>query len=165
MKIKISNGSSASQSDVNRLERLVGTRLPIDFVDFVSVYDGSTPESNLFSVGADNGSGVTRFIPVADIIKEAVLLTEMGEGMFPFAWAEGGNYVVIDSKSGKVFFWDHELDQPLVCISPTLSQFLDLLTPFSIESLNLKPSQARKAWIDPNFLKSIDELGGDSSRT
>ena len=33
--------------------------------------------------------------------------------------------------------------------------FLDILEPFDIKTIQLKPGQVKKVWIDPEFLKRL----------
>jgi hypothetical protein len=66
-----------------------------------------------------------------------------------------GNYVLIDEgKSGAVYFWDHETGDATK-LALTFGDFLNLLEPFDIKTIELKPSQVKKAWIDPKFLKNL----------
>lgn len=75
---------------------------------------------------------------------------------FPVAWAEGGNYVFVNlAAGGAVFFWDHERPENIVRLASSFRSFLELLEPFDINSIKLKPDQVKKARIDPDFLKGL----------
>jgi hypothetical protein len=73
----------------------------------------------------------------------------------PCGLAEGGNFVFIDEGcGGSVFFWDHEMVTATLS-ARTFADSLDVLEPFDIKTIKLKPRQVKKVWIDPEFLKRI----------
>jgi hypothetical protein len=156
MKIKLTQGRSAAKDKLTLLEEKVGRPLSPDFVEFVAKNDGAEPETNIFKVGSGNESGVNGFIPVEEIVREIRNIENLPKGSFPFAWAEGGNYVFInEAQGGTVYFWDHEAPDRLVRLADSFSSFLDLLEPFDVTEIKLKPGQVKKAWIDPDFLKNL----------
>jgi hypothetical protein len=93
---------------------------------------------------------------VAEIMKERAHIENIPAKAYPIAWAEGGNYIFIDEeKSGAVFFWDHEVPEEITELAANFGTFLDLLDPFDINTIELKPGQVKKVWVDPEFLKRI----------
>jgi len=158
MKIKLTKGVSAMPVDVEKLQREVGCELPPSLVDFLHHHDGARPEANSFKIGDTNGSGVNEFIPIHDILTERRNLETLPTTAFPIAWAEGGNYVFIDmAAEGAVFFWDHEQPEPPTLLATEFASFLDMLEPFDPSSIKLRPGQVKSAWLDPDFLKSLDQ--------
>ena len=156
MKIELSNGRPASRNDIAEFEEKLGESLLPDFLVFVQQNDGSEPETNIFKIGTTNESGVNGFIPIREIVGEMQKIDNLPARSFPIAWAEGGNYVFINQAlSGAVFFWDHELPDNLIRLSDSFLSFLESLEPFDIRAIKLKPGQVKKAWIDPDFLKSL----------
>ncbi len=156
MKVKLTKGRTAEKFDIGVLEQKIGEPLISDFLQFVSENDGAEPETNIFKVGLKNESGVNRFIPVKEITNEISRIETLPEKSFPVAWAEGGNYVFINqASSGEVFFWDHEQPENIIKLANSFHFFLELLEPFDVNSIKLKPNQVKKAWIDPDFLKSL----------
>src|SRR5687768_9937424 len=141
MKLRLSNGRPASQSDITELEESLGESLPTDFVDFLRYNDGSQPDTNIFQVGkTKNESGVNGFIPVREIAGERIRIERLSKTAFPIAWAEGGNYIVIDlAQEGAVFFWDHEQPTEVVLLADSFASFLSLLEPFEVNTIKLKP--------------------------
>ncbi len=138
------------------LAQQLGTPLPADLVTFLERYDGAEPEPNSFKIGAINEGGVNGFIPVKDIFREARHIENLGAGSFPIAWAECGNYILIDLASGgTVLFWDHEEPDNPTKLAEIFLSFLDLLEPFDTTTIELKSGQVISAWIDPDFLKSL----------
>lgn len=155
MKLKLSKGRPALQSDLIVLETTIGMPLAADFREFVAHHDGAEPENNIFPVGTSNDCGVNGFIPVRDIPREMQRIENLPKKSFPIAWAECGNYVFINqADAGSVFFWDHEVEVP-VKLADTFRSFLELLEPFDVSTVKLKPGQVIKAWVDPDFLKSL----------
>ncbi|WP_445369947.1 SMI1/KNR4 family protein (plasmid) [Methylomonas sp. BW4-1] len=156
MKIKLNEGSHASDFDIDTLQKKVGVPLKPEFLEFVRNNDGSKPETNIFKVNESIESGVNGFIPVRLIIREMSNIENLPENAFPVAWAEGGNYIFIDQRiGGSVYFWDHEQPENIFKLADGFSQFIDLIDPFDTGSIKLKPNQVKKAWIDPDFLKTI----------
>lgn len=157
MKVKLTKGRPALPSDIERLQREIGATLPNSFLEFVRQHDGAEPEINIFKIGSANESGVSGFIPVRNITGERANIDALPPTAFPIAWAEGGNYLVIDAASGAVYFWDHEQPTPLVRMAPDFAAFIEKLEPFDPSSIRLKPGQVKSAWIDPDFLKNLEQ--------
>jgi len=156
MKVKLTKGRAASLREIATLQEEVGFSIPPEFLEFIAVNDGAEPETNIFKIGNSNESGVNRFIPISEIPKEISRVENLPNAVLPVAWAEGGNYVLIDqSQNGAIFFWDHELPDDTARLADNFRSFLDLLEPFDVSTIKLKPGQVRKAWIDPDFLKDI----------
>jgi hypothetical protein len=156
MKVELSKGRPALRNDIADFEQKFGESLPPDFLVFLQENDGSEPETNIFKIGTANESGVNGFIPIKEIAEEMQKIENLPTRSFPVAWAEGGNYVYINQAlNGAVFFWDHELPDNLIRLSDSFFSFLESLDPFDIKTIKLKPGQVKKAWIDPDFLKSL----------
>jgi hypothetical protein len=120
------------------------------------LHDGAKPESNIFQIGTSNSAGIDRFIPLSDILKERSCIENLPATAYPVAWVSGGNYVYIDeAKNGAVYFWDHEEPWNICNLAPSFSEFLELLRPFDEASVQLKPGQVKRAWVDPEFLKRL----------
>lgn len=156
MKIKLREGSAASQDDIKVLEKFIGEPLLAEFLEFVAENDGAEPESNEFKIGDTNASSVRCFLPVKDIVEEAQHIENLPEKSFPIAYDSFGNYVFINQAAGgAVFFWDHELPDDIVELAPDLNSFLNSIEPFDIESIEIDPSQVISAWISPDLLEKI----------
>lgn len=156
--IKISGGHRLSEEEIRNVENDMGVSLPDDYRCFVSNHDGARPQPNIFSISESNESGVNEFIPLRRIRRECTFIENLIDGRMPIAWAEGGNYVCLDiSPGGGVFFWDHEEPERDTKLASNFSGFIELLGPFDPASVELKPGQVKSAWIDPEFLKSLDK--------
>ncbi len=157
MKIRLTNGKAAAPGDIAALQRRIGTSLPSDYLEFIAVNDGARAQSNSFKVGLKNGSDVTGFIQVKEIIKAMSIIEDLPPKAFPITRDSCGNYVYIDQgKNGAVFFWDHEVPES-TRIADRFSSFLEMIEPFDVASVKLKPGQVKSVWIDPEFLKKIRE--------
>jgi hypothetical protein len=159
MKIKLKGGKPAPPKAAQKLEAALGCPISESFRRFVSKNDGSEPETNIFKVGKDNDAAVNQFIPISEIWEERQYIDNIPHQAYPIAWAEGGNYVLLDEgEGGKVYFWDHELpDKNIIKLADNFDEFLSSLEPFDINSIELKPGQVKKVWVDPEFLKRIKE--------
>jgi hypothetical protein len=141
-------------AEIKEFEHAFGRDLPEDYTGFLLRHNGATPETNIFPVGSDNESGVNAFIPLGHVLAERALLkNEISVSCIPIAWAEGGNYVLLDLADQSVILWDHEEPQSLKRLAGSVSQFLDVLKPFDVSQIELKPGQVKSVWIDPELLK------------
>jgi len=156
VKIKLKKGKCASEADLQALETVLACRLSESFRTFSLSNDGAEPETNIFRISDRNESGVNRFIPVSEIPKEHAFIENLPERAYPIAWAECGNYVFInDDQRGAVFFWDHENPNEVTKLASDFGAFLDVLEPFDLKSVKLKPGQVKKVWINPDFIRKF----------
>lgn len=156
MAIDLLNGTKADIVDVRNLERSIGSKLPNSYIEFVNSQDGAEAADNLFRGTKSDNCGVSGFIPVKQVEKERLLVEGLNSSLIPVAWAEGGNYVVLDkAQNFEVFFWDHEVAEPSEKLADNFEEFLEGLEPFDPKTVELKPEQILGSWIDPDFLKSL----------
>lgn len=156
MKIKLNKGKAATNEACVALQTALGCELSNSFRSFLRNNDGAEPATNIFKIADKSESGVNRFIPVTEILRERTCIENISKKAYPVAWAEGGNYVIVDEdKNGTVFFWDHEKPEDIVQLAVSFGAFLDLLEPFDIKKIELKPGQVKKVWVDPEFLKRL----------
>ncbi|MBZ2188660.1 SMI1/KNR4 family protein [Alcanivorax sp. JB21] len=156
--IDILGGRSLSEEEIRNVEQDMRVSFPVDYRHFVAKHDGAKPKLNIFSISESNESGINEFIPLHRIRKECNFIENLVDGRIPIAWAEGGNYVCLDVLAGGgVFFWDHEEPKRDTKLADSFSRFIELLEPFDPGSVELKPDQVKSAWIDPEFLKSLDQ--------
>ena len=153
MKTKLTGGCIASPDAIARLEMAVGTPLPNEYLEFVATFDGAVPEPNIFAVGFDNDAGVNSFIPVGEIVDVMNMVDGFPDGSFPIAWAECGNFILIDRCDGSVHFWDHEERDRISRLASDVGAFLDQLKPFDGNSIELKPEDVIGVWVDPTLLQ------------
>jgi hypothetical protein len=156
MAIKLKNGKPASHGAIEHFEKLLGCKLSDSFLSFIRSHDGAVPEANTFKIGDKNGSGVRQFIPIIEIEKERSYIENISSMAYPIATDDSGNFILIDeSRGGAVYFWDHEMPLEMIQLASNFSEFLDSLAPFDINTVQLKPGQVKRVWIDPEFLKKL----------
>lgn len=110
MKVVLRNGKRASEEAIDALESALGYPLSGPVKAFVLAHDGAGPETNIFRISDNKGSGVNGFIPVGEILKARARIENIPAKAYPVAWAEGGNFVCVDEeKNGWAYYWDHEL--------------------------------------------------------
>lgn len=97
-----------------------------------------------------------------EIPSERLCIENLSSSAFPIAFDDCGNFVVLDAKIAAVYFWDHEIGTPLFEIATDFADFIERLEPFDTSSINLKPGQVKRVWIEPGFLESLREKGDPS---
>lgn len=166
VKIEARKALPAPSSDaIKNLEATIKVSLPQEYIDLLGTMNGAYIQENIFDIPGGNNAGVSQFIPFDKIIYCKSLIEQTGPKKFlPFAYASGGNYVCLSIKErefGVVYFFDHEVPgmKALTKIAPSLSNFLDVLRPFSVDDVELDPNDVGEVWIDPDFLKQIKGEG------
>ena len=156
MTVALRSGGRANEKDVLFLEEIIGQPLSHEFRKFLSSFDGAKPEINVFTVNAQIESGVNRFIPVDQIPLERNNIENIPDEGYPIAWAEGGNYIILDEgRQGAILFWDHEIPGEEHKIANSFGAFLDQLHPFKPSSVRLAPGQVKSAWVNPDLLRRV----------
>jgi hypothetical protein len=115
------------------------------------------PEENVFT--ANRNVGIDGFIPVREIWGERRFLVDrLPPHAFPVARDGCGNYVVIDQgEGGTVYFWDHELHDPLTRLADDWDLLLAGLEPFDPGSIKLRPGGATVTVFDPELFQQLKE--------
>lgn len=157
MTVQLKNGKPAPKETIVAIEAVVGP-LSESVRRFLAYHDGAEPESNTFRVSDNCDSGVRRFIPASEVLRQCRYIDGLPSRAYPLAEDDCGNFVVVDEdRSGAVFFWDHEvLDDP-VKLAPNFDAFLDLLVPYDPSTIQVKPGQVKRVWVDPDFLKKLKQ--------
>ncbi len=159
MTITMRRSHPVAEAEVTSFEQTAEIKLPDQYREFLLQYNAAKPETNIFSIpGGSNNSGVNEFIPLEKILSESKHVGEVACRFIAVAWAEGGNYVCLDLDSGgEVFFWDHELPSDQLRLAKDWNGFLQMLQPFDVSKIELKPGQVKKVWVDPDFLKKLNK--------
>lgn len=148
MEIKLEKYTKATEAEIAKTEKKLGLSLPKDYRDFVLKYNGAIPEENVF--GDNLLVSVDGFIPISDVATRAGFVDGFPSDAFPVAESPSGNFIYIRKGSFDVFFWDHEVDDDKR-LATSFSEFIDGLTPFDIDTIQLKPDQVKSVWVDPDF--------------
>jgi hypothetical protein len=159
MAIRMKGSRPVSAGDIVALEHALGLKLPGQYREFLLQYNAATPETNVFDIpGGSNQSAVNKFIPIEGLLSERKNVDGVACRFLAVAWAEGGNYVCLDLDSGgEVFFWDHERPSDELRLATNWNAFVEMLCPFDVSTIELKPGQVKKVWVDPEFLRDLRE--------
>ena len=157
MTIAFKRSRPITATDIASFEQAAGIELPGQYRDFLLQYNAAKPETNIFAIpGGSNQSGVNEFIPLEKILVESKNVDGVDCRFIAVGWTEGGNYICIDLDSvGEVFFWDHEQPSDRLRLARSWNEFLQMLQPFDVSKIELKPGQVKKAWVDSEFLKNL----------
>jgi cell wall assembly regulator SMI1 len=145
----------ADEAAVAALETTVGFTLPPDYREFLLKFNGGEPTATVFRAlnvrGTYSGSAVRYFFSMTDkstfsLAYQYSIYAGAGrtpQEMLPIATDAGGNLVLLalaGPQSGKVFFWDHDIEglvanpsspDHLVLVGTSFTDFCNRLTPYS----------------------------------
>ncbi|BDR57651.1 SMI1/KNR4 family protein [Xylocopilactobacillus apicola] len=114
-----------SEKDIENFEKKIGRILPKEYRDFLKEYNGGTLESkNVFCfydknrekkdkstlrllgyLGKKNRSDTDHLSYLYGMFSQ-----RMPKGYIPIGRDPGGNLILINLDSGKIYFWDHEFE-------------------------------------------------------
>jgi hypothetical protein len=128
-------------------------------VALMLTHNGAAASANVFRISSNNSSGINRLIAVEDISYEMSLIDPIvAQRFFPFAHAEGGNYLCMskDSADPSVYFLDHEFEgtEALTKVGDSLNAFLGSLAPPDATAPEKVP-RVKSVWVDPEFMKEL----------
>ena len=63
--------------------------------------------------------------------------------------------VCLENNNQSIWFWDHEIPYPMIKLADNIFDFLESLSPYDTDSVELHEGQVESAWIDPDFLKEM----------
>lgn len=139
------------QCELDALEAHYGVSLLPAILEFYRQFNGAKLPLNELA-GSEGNVALNQFIPASEVLYEVRIFEFSNRGELPIAWAEGGNYVVVDVLDGKVYFVDHEVHDGGLLIAPTIEQLLQNLMSSAPAS---GPSSGKILQIDPDFLRRI----------
>ncbi len=138
--------------DADLLECSFDMALPADVREFFNKYNGGKLQLNEVKGFARGMAGLNQSIPASEAVRE-VQSFGFKKGFLPLAWAEGGNYLVVDLNSGEVYFVDHESRDDYQLLASSVPELLASLV--AVAPLMALPSGGRILQIDPDFLRRI----------
>jgi hypothetical protein len=168
----------ADEMSVAQAERRLGRRIPEDYREFLlQERNGGRPAANVSVLPEARrvGVGVTDFLGVGhpddtDLVRvSAQYRDRVPADLLPVAHAEGGNLVclsLVGRDPGAVYFWDHE-EEADEGAPPTRENLYRIAGSFRDFAASLRPASdtpasgpvVRDAWIDPAFLRELQEPG------
>jgi len=154
MKVSVGKISPVSALDFERVEHFFGCALGEELLLFYGQYNGAILSLNELSGKLRGAIGINAFVPIDKVIG-VIERFPFAKNFLPIAWAEGGNYIVINLSDGQIYFVDHELDEGYIKVASNLGDFLDKLVPS--EPLTSLPEGVTvgNVWVDPDFLKRV----------
>ena len=160
MKIKAAN-PPATQDAIVEFERLCGSLLPADYRDFLHRYNGGSPEPDSFAINPTLGDGSVRaFYGLHGGAYSLAAAYRKRPKRFPLHLVpigedDCGNLICLSlSAPNCVSFFDHETNEhhPIATSFSALTESLHPAAP-----VQLRPGQVKSAWIDPDFLASLNK--------
>jgi hypothetical protein len=155
----LSRRKPASETQLEAFERKHGITLPASYREYMKVRGGGTPEPNCFF---DEVRGILLFVGLIFSLDDELMAEQFfpfpparESGLLPVATTGGGNYFLIELKTGKVFYWDHEIDdvdigtEDLLWLAPSLGAL--------VEGLVHPPGER------PERVDEIEEVGRSGS--
>lgn len=162
MPVKIKPNTAPFDPDQLQLvESTVGFISPPLFRKFLEQYNGGVPETNTVELQGGRLKSVVRFFGTTKNSSDGLMYNletyaeRVPDQYLPVAELSGGDVLCID-RTGRVFVWNHELEEDAIAPTSVCENFdalLDMLKPFDPKSVPLSPSQVKKAWINPDFLR------------
>jgi hypothetical protein len=144
MSVQIEAAEPAPSADlIEFAERSLRKKLPDTYRGFLEMYNGATPEDNVFEVsGPHDCSGVLKFLSLAEMIEtydRAKIFREF-PSYAPIGYDDFGNFICVSlegADAGGIYFLDHERDEATGALSRLAASpqaFLDILEPFDVRS-------------------------------
>ncbi len=137
-----SDNLPVTETDIVKLEGVVGIVLPDSYKEIVKSYDNGRPRPRCFDLKNREGvvfnSLLSFSIPGGDNIFEVYNRTksDIGKRVLPFADDPFGNLICFDYRetdnNPPIVFWDHEADsdageESLKFVANSFDEFLDML--------------------------------------
>lgn len=179
IKIKPSE-TKFKKSEIKEFENSTGLKFTQEYLVFLGEYNGGKPEANILELNNDIQSfSITSFFGIGidandDIVKQYSLLKKrIPQGCVPIARVEGGNIVCINLsplKKGQILLWDHEKEllygeditiDNLCAVASSFAEFIDKIKPYNIQEQDLSGYKIQEVWIDPDFLKDLENRSED----
>lgn len=157
MKIEITEKEKIDNKDILEFETINNCKIPEDFKRFLFDFNGGRIEPNIYKINKNYDVSINKFISLHDINETRVFIENISNNSFPFALVEGGNYVLIDFDNGCISFWDHEEPYKNYILADNIKDFIDNIEPFDTDTVELSEDQIESVWVDPSFLKQLEE--------
>ena len=155
--------------ELHQLQRTLGFVLLPSYAAFLQRFNGAIPETNIFEIPGLTAS-ISSFLgrspqPLDDL--EATYQTyfdRLPEQTMPVALAAGGNLIVLNMNTGKVYFWDHENEaapgeQPsysnMHLLAETFDDFMESLMPYNPNTVTLDPAAVISVKLKPGFAEKF----------
>ena len=163
MSVNIRPGPTIPQQRaLSKIESAIGAKFPDQYVAFLAKFGAGDPDSNVLS--GDERVSVSRFLTIGadeeySMEKSLEVYSDrIPDAFFPVAEAAGGNLILMNSKDGSIYFWDHELElkSPNAAVSKvanSFDEFLNLLQPLT--DADIPKHEVVSVKVNPDFAKKF----------
>jgi cell wall assembly regulator SMI1 len=136
----------ASDADIQNFESVIDAKLPTDYRDFLSVWNGGRPAASNFDTAEQGIGSMVHFFYTLDTVaksyrmidKYQVYSDRIPPGLVPIACDDFGNQILINLNLdyyGTIYFWGHENENPegepywdnIIKICNSFKDFSDIL--------------------------------------
>ncbi len=169
------NKEKINTNQIEVFSKQIGYSFPRDFIKFLLKNNGGKLELNLcdaeqfgqFTIDVFFGIGLKNELnDLRRII--TVFKDRIPSHYLPIASTEGGNLICLSllGNIGEIYFWDHEEESEegeeatsknMYKIASNFTSFLELIKKFDSSKIELKEEDIISTWIDPDFLKEIQD--------
>jgi hypothetical protein len=145
----------ASELEIRRFERAHGIKLPASYREFMLRRGGGVPKPNCVM---DEAGNLLAFVGTIYALTDGNMATQLfafppprETGFLTIASDDGGDYFLLELRTGEVFYWDHEEND----VIPQRSEMLRLGPNFGgvVDALTYPPGEG------PEELDEIERIG------
>jgi len=173
--INIISNKGFNEDELISFSKKVKFKLPNEYIKFLKQHNGGYVKD---SIGIYHNNGKQRFILTSmfglgtdDNLFEQFEMykNRIPNTTIPIGRDVGGNLVCLNLSGtdyGKVYFWEHEIEgkydhetmtvHDLYFIAENFDTFLHSIMKDDIRNLENMGYQAKKVWIEPGFLKDLE---------
>jgi len=162
----------ASEAELARLREEVAREIPTEYLDFLRDTGSGDLEANDLQLDVNVAEEVNVreiFSPERAIEQRHYWTDRVPADFLVIADSAGGNLICLglhdqEDRFGAIYYWDHDSEsgedeepdeENMTRITDTLTEFITALHPAS----DVELAEGTTGWIDPDFLKSLEEQG------
>ncbi|MCV6630146.1 MAG: SMI1/KNR4 family protein [Flavobacteriaceae bacterium] len=129
---------SISENQLIVLEKEIGKSLPNDYKSFLLKNNGGRPNPNNFrTLNGDYETTIHFFCGITQgvysILDNLILLkSRLSKSMLPIANDNGRNFVLLNTNTSQIFFFDHETEE-IFLVSESFTDFVNSLFNIDVE--------------------------------
>ncbi|MGH1048793.1 MULTISPECIES: SMI1/KNR4 family protein [Bacillus] len=126
-----------TDKEIQQVEKYLGVKFPIDFIECVKKYDGGYPRPKIFDISGQDENVFSKLLTFDLESRNSILQVyeDIKDGLidkvYPFGKDSFGNHLCFDYRNNPeapiVVFWEHEEEDIEEAIYPVCSSFTELL--------------------------------------
>jgi SMI1-KNR4 cell-wall len=140
-------GEPLTEKQVEEAEKKLSVKLPSDYKEYLFKYNGAELGRNIIQV-LDITTSISEFFGITnsknnDIFQVAdTFFRRIPNSVIAIARAGGGNLICLQTETGAIYFWDHDLEatddeepsyENMSLLAPTFNSFLSIIQPYTQE--------------------------------